>query len=88
MCAMSLESEREKWMNEVEARQKNFVFPDAVRNETDGFRRLFESRKPPSPVLFVGILFLLLVLIISWVQSSWHNSRAWSGSTDRSGLNY
>src|SRR5690242_19077050 len=61
---MSLESERETWMNEVEARQKNFVFPDTVRNETDGFRRIYESRKTPSLLLFVGILLLLLVLVV------------------------
>jgi uncharacterized BrkB/YihY/UPF0761 family membrane protein len=61
---MSSESEREKWRNEVAARQKNYVFPDTVRNETDGFRRIYESKKPSSPVLFVGILLLLLVVIV------------------------
>jgi len=49
---MNREHEREKWLQDIHARQRNFVFPDTVQNEGRFFRNLLAA---PSPNLAVRV---------------------------------
>jgi hypothetical protein len=44
---------RDEWLQELNARQRNIVFPDTVNNETEMWRRLGE--KPMSPIQKIGL---------------------------------
>ncbi len=68
---MPSDREREKWMADVEARQRNYVFPQTTKNETDGFRRLYESGRPLSTVQLVGFLAITILVctcIFGWFR--------------------
>ena len=43
---MNREHEREKWLQDIHARQRNFVFPDTVQNEGRFFRNLLAAQSP------------------------------------------
>lgn len=52
----------DEWLRDVEARQRNIVFPDTLNNETRGWRNLMETRHP-TLIQKSGMLILLLFVI-------------------------
>lgn len=50
---------KDEFLRDVEARQRNIVFPDTLNNETRGWRNLMESRHP-TLIQKLGMLVLLL----------------------------
>jgi hypothetical protein len=58
---MNREHEREKWLQDIHARQRNFVFPDTVQNEGRFFRNLVNS---PAPNFGARVGFALLVAYV------------------------
>ena len=60
-------SGQEEWMEEVRERQRNTVFPDTLRNEASGWRRLMTSKQPLTIVQKVGIGLLFLGMgVVFW----------------------
>jgi len=58
-------------MKDVRERQRNVVFPDTLRNEVSGWRRLMTSKQPLSIVQTVGIGLLFLAMgVVLWVVIS------------------
>jgi len=52
-------------MKDVRESQRNVVFPDTLRNEASGWRRLMTSKQPLIPVQKVGIGLLLFAMAVS-----------------------
>lgn len=52
---------RDQWLEEIEARQRNIVFPDTLRNETQGWRNL--AKRPLTTTSKIG---LALVAMMGW----------------------
>jgi nitrate reductase gamma subunit len=53
---------QEEWIKDMRERQRNVVFPDALRNEASGWRRLMTSKQPLTTVHAVGIGLLFLAM--------------------------
>ncbi len=49
-----------EWVKDLRERQRNIVFPDTLRNEARGWRRLMKSKQPLTVVQKVGIGLLFL----------------------------
>ena len=61
----------EEGMNDVHESQRNVVFPDTLRNEVSGWRRLMTSGRPLTIVQKIGIALLYLVMaVVVWVPIS------------------
>jgi hypothetical protein len=58
---MANSRKRDRWLQEIEARQRNIVFPETLRNETQGWRSL--SKRPLTTTLRIG---LALLAIMGW----------------------
>jgi hypothetical protein len=53
-------SGKRDWLQDIDARQRNIVFPDTVRNEGRFWRNLWEGKQPPNLAQLAGVLILLL----------------------------
>ena len=69
------------WLRDIEARQRNIVFPDTLNNETRGWRNLVEGG-PPTAVQRLGIAVLLFFVAGGGLGIAYFVSDAFS----RSGL--
>ena len=70
---MSNQHEHERWLQDIEARQRNYVFPDTVRNEARFWRNLTEvpwttSTKIGMAVLAVFVGAFGIRLLVAVVQ--------------------
>lgn len=54
-------NEREEWLKDVEARQRNVVFPETAANEARFWRNLIASRNGLTVVQKVGVLAVFAV---------------------------
>lgn len=60
-------SGREEWMKDMREGQRNVVFPDALRNEASGWRRLMTGKQPLTTVHTIGIGLLSLGMgVVFW----------------------
>jgi len=48
--AMTRRVKREEWLQDIEARQRNVVFPDTVNNEARFWRNIIEGKQKFSMV--------------------------------------
>jgi hypothetical protein len=48
--AMTRRVKREEWLQDIEARQRNVVFPDTVNNEARFWRNIIEGKQKLSTV--------------------------------------
>jgi hypothetical protein len=70
--AMNNNRERDQWLQDVEARQRNVVFPNAVQNEARFWRNLSKQPFTTSTKVGVGILgvfvygFLITILVAAF----------------------
>jgi len=62
--------DRQNWLREVGASQRNVVFPDTLQNEANGWRKLITSKRPLTLVQAVGIALLYLGMgMVLWNES-------------------
>ena len=54
---------REEWLQDIDARQRNTVFPDTVQNETRLWRNLASSQQKLTIVQVVGVALICLTLL-------------------------
>jgi hypothetical protein len=75
ILAMTRRVKREEWLQDIEARQRNVVFPDTVNNEARFWRNIIEGKQKLSTVQRVGIgLMVLVVGVIAFVITfDWGN---------------
>src|ERR1700746_1557273 len=59
-----MDMERQQWEEDLRLRQRNFVFPDTVRNEGNFYRRLLRSKTPLSGVQRFGLLLLAIPFLL------------------------
>jgi hypothetical protein len=73
--AMTRRVKREEWLQDIEARQRNVVFPDTVNNEARFWRNIIEGKKKFSTVQTVGIgLMVLAVGVLAFaITFGWSN---------------
>ena len=73
--AMTRRVKREEWLQDIEARQRNVVFPDTVNNEARFWRNIIEGKKKFSTVQTVGIgLMVLTVGVLAFaITFGWSN---------------
>ncbi len=52
---------REEWLRDVDARQRNIVFPDTVQNEARFWRNLYRGKQFLTVPQVIGLLLLLIL---------------------------
>jgi len=73
---------REEWLQDINARQRNTVFPDTVQNEGRLWRNLASGKQKLTIVQIVGIALMFLTLVaIFWMHAAEKFRYAASGST-------
>jgi len=60
---MSTHQKRDQWLQDIEARQRNVVFPDTVHNEARFWRNL--GKGPSSTSAKAGLIVLAIFVFIS-----------------------
>src|SRR4051812_27821757 len=60
---MSKHQDREDWLRDVEASQRNTVFPDTADNERRFWKNVLSGKRPLSLVQAVGLFLIGLMLI-------------------------
>ena len=55
--------QKEEWLRDIDARQRNVVFPDTAQNEARFWRNLIEGRQRLTVVQALGICALCLAVI-------------------------
>ena len=55
---MARERKREEWLQDIQARQRNTVFPDTVNNEARFWRNLIEGKQRLTAVQKIGVALL------------------------------
>ena len=58
---------REEWLRDVEARQRNVVFPDTAQNEARFWRNLRSGKEPLTTVQRVGLGILAVAVLVLFV---------------------
>jgi hypothetical protein len=62
---------RQEWLQDIDARQRNTVFPDTVQNEGRFWRNLASGKQKLTIVQVVGIaLFFLTIVGILWEEAA------------------
>ena len=72
---------QDEWLRDVEARQRNIVFPDTLNNETRGWRNLIEAGRSTA-IQKLGIVVLFIWILGLGLSSAYFISDSFS----RSGL--
>jgi hypothetical protein len=54
---------REEWLRDVQARQRNIVFPDTAANEARFWRNLYTGRQKLTTLQTIGVAVMLLAVI-------------------------
>jgi hypothetical protein len=76
-----MRKEREEWEQDVNAQQRNVVFPDTVRNEGRLWRNLKTGKQKLTIVQGIGIALIFLACAgIFWSDASMRFRYATSGS--------
>ena len=77
----SMQPSREQWEQDIQARQRNVVFPDTVQNETRFWRNIIGAKQRLTRVQIIGIgLLYLLIGAILWSDAADRYRSAASGS--------
>ena len=73
--AMTQRVKREEWLQDIEARQRNVVFPDTVNNEARFWRNIIEGKQKLSTVqtVGVGLMVLAIGLLAFMITFDWSN---------------
>lgn len=58
---------REQWQEDIEARQRNIVFPDTARNEAGFWRNALDGKTNLTPAQIAGITVMWLAVIALFV---------------------
>jgi hypothetical protein len=58
-AGMANNHKRDQWLQDIEARQRNIVFPDTVKNEARFWRNL--SKRPLNTSTKIGLAFLAVM---------------------------
>ena len=66
--------EREDWLRDVDARQRNIVFPDTAHNEARFWRNIYESKGRLTTIqrIGVGVWALAIVALVLITIFVWH----------------
>ncbi len=65
---------REEWLRDIQARQRNVVFPDTVQNEGRFWRNLWSGKQPLNLAQLIGLLLMFLVVagsLVFYVRIQW-----------------
>ena len=60
--AVSKRKRQDEWMQDVQARQRNVVFPDTVNNEARFWRNIYEGRQRLTTVQRIGLFILVIAM--------------------------
>ena len=55
---------KDDWLRDIDARQRNVVFPDIVQNEARFWRNIYSGKYSLTPPQWIGILILLAALLV------------------------
>jgi hypothetical protein len=58
-----MRKQREEWQQDVNARQRNVVFPDTVQNEGRFWRNLANGKQKFAIVQAIGLALIFLTLV-------------------------
>ena len=64
--------QREQWQADIQARQRNIVFPDTVQNEARFWRNIISGEQRLTPVQAVGLAVMLFMIAVPlWALIKW-----------------
>ena len=63
------------WVLDVEARQRNTVFPDTVRNEGRFWRNIYSSKQSLTLLQWIGVL-LMFATLLAGLAALWPRGEA------------
>jgi hypothetical protein len=72
--------QHDEWLRDIDARQRNVVFPDTAANEARFWRNLMEGKQKLTRLQTVGILIMgllavaLVVMTVGWANGFQHDS--------------
>jgi hypothetical protein len=55
---------KDEWLRDIDARQRNIVFPDTVQNEGRFWRNIYSGKQSLTLSQWVGILIVLATLLV------------------------
>jgi hypothetical protein len=74
---MPVRKNLEDLMREVDARQRNYVFPDTVRNAGGFWRGLYQQKLDRTQTIgFIVLIFFYVLMFIGLVIGSWPSGSA------------
>ncbi len=77
---------RDEWLEDVDARQRNIVFPDTVENERRLWNRLVSSENKLSWVQRIGVILIAVTLLAAFIGSTAMDWRAFGVSRKGNGF--
>ena len=82
ICAMPRRGTRDEWLHDIEARQRNVVFPDTAANEGRFWRNIIRGNRRLTTVqkIGIGVLALMaisLAFVITFVEGNLLSDFSW-----------
>jgi hypothetical protein len=56
---------KDEWLRDIDARQRNIVFPDTVQNKGRFWRNLYHGKQPLNTAQWAGVILLYLSAAVS-----------------------
>jgi hypothetical protein len=56
---------KDEWLRDIDARQRNIVFPDTVQNKGRFWRNLYHGKEPLNTAQWIGVILLYLSAALS-----------------------
>jgi|ERR1017187_1904225 glucan phosphoethanolaminetransferase (alkaline phosphatase superfamily) len=72
---MAQKEKRGEWLRDVDARQRNVVFPDTAANEARFWRNLYEGKQPltTTKIVFLVVFAIIVLVLLIALPFSWGN---------------
>ena len=61
---MSRRKTRDEWLQDIQARQRNVVFPDTANNEARFWRNIIDGRQRLTAVQRIGVCLMVLAVAV------------------------
>jgi len=83
---------KDEWLRDIEARQRNIVFPDTAANEGRFWRNLYEGKQKLTRLQAVGIAIMAIMAATLFILVSlgWGHDRypTWAGRIGSAALDW
>ena len=89
---MTKKQKQEEWVRDVDARQRNVVFPDTAANEARFWRNLYEGKQKLTAVQAAGLALFAIMAVALFIATSlgWGHELypTWAGRIESAALDW